>query len=411
MIFKPLLLLPLAAQALGAAVPKPDQQQNANAADGEYDAIVIGGGPAGLSALSGLARVRRNVLLIDSGEYRNQPTRHMHDVIGFDGVTPAYYRTAARDQIAHYDTVTMTNGTVTAIKDDTPQGSNNTLFTVTSSSPNGTAAATHRARKVVLATGLRDLLPSTPGIQENWGRGIFWCPWCDGHEHADQGLGFLAGFEEIAGLVREVATLNSDVVAFVNGTDTPEARAAAEASFPRFESYLALKNVTVYNQTISAVTRLHEADPTDPNVPTAPENDLFQVEFADGSAPVERNAFLVSYPDEQRSTIGADLGVRLDGGRLAADASKGYLSNIKGVYAVGDANADNSTNVPHALYTGKKAAVFLHVQLEREIAQDQIDEWEESHEKRDEEHRAVWERMNGDEGDILHAGDYDAFEV
>ena len=95
-------------------------------------------------------------------------------------------------------------------------------------------------------------------------------------------------------------------------------------------------------------------------MPTAPENDLFQVEFADGSAPVERNAFLVSYPDEQRSTIGADLGVRLDGGRLAADASKGYLSNIKGVYAVGDANADNSTNVPHALYTGKKAAVFLH---------------------------------------------------
>lgn len=254
----------------------------------------------------------------------------------------------------------MTNGTVTAIKDDTPQGSNNTLFTVTSSFPNGTAAATHRARKVVLATGLRDLLPSTPGIQENWGRGIFWCPWCDGHEHADQGLGFLAGFEEVAGLVREVATLNSDVVAFVNGTDTPEARAAAEASFPRFESYLALKNVTVYNQTISAVTRLREADPTDPNVPTAPENDLFQVEFADGSAPVERNAFLVSYPDEQRSTIGADLGVRLDGGRLAADASKGYLSNIKGVYAVGDANADNSTNVPHALYTGKKAAVFLH---------------------------------------------------
>lgn len=50
-----------------------------------YDAIIIGGGPAGLSALSGLARVRRKALLIDSGEYRNAPTRHMHDVIGFDG--------------------------------------------------------------------------------------------------------------------------------------------------------------------------------------------------------------------------------------------------------------------------------------------------------------------------------------
>jgi ribulose 1,5-bisphosphate synthetase/thiazole synthase len=50
-----------------------------------YDAIIVGGGPAGLAALSGLARVRRHVLLIDSGEYRNGPTRHMHDVPGFDG--------------------------------------------------------------------------------------------------------------------------------------------------------------------------------------------------------------------------------------------------------------------------------------------------------------------------------------
>jgi hypothetical protein len=51
-----------------------------------FDAIIVGGGPAGLSALSGLARVRRRVLLIDSGEYRNAPTRHMHDVLGFDGM-------------------------------------------------------------------------------------------------------------------------------------------------------------------------------------------------------------------------------------------------------------------------------------------------------------------------------------
>ena len=50
-----------------------------------YDAIIVGGGPAGLAAGSGLARVRRNVLLIDSGEYRNDPTRHMHDVLGYDG--------------------------------------------------------------------------------------------------------------------------------------------------------------------------------------------------------------------------------------------------------------------------------------------------------------------------------------
>ncbi|CAM1508615.1 Fc.00g054630.m01.CDS01 [Cosmosporella sp. VM-42] len=141
----------------------------------EYDAIIIGGGPAGLAALSGLARVRRNALLIDSGVYRNALTRHMHDVLGFDGVTPAYYRFGARTQLSHYDTVTMTNGTVTKIE----PLQNNTKFSVSADYP-GNQKKTFTARKVVLATGLRDLLPNTPGIKENWGHGIYWCPWCDG---------------------------------------------------------------------------------------------------------------------------------------------------------------------------------------------------------------------------------------
>lgn len=66
-----------AASSLVAALPINDTQV--------YDAIIVGGGPSGLSAASALGRVRRNTLLIDSGEYRNAPTRHMHDVLGFDG--------------------------------------------------------------------------------------------------------------------------------------------------------------------------------------------------------------------------------------------------------------------------------------------------------------------------------------
>lgn len=82
-------LLAFALRAL--AVPAPIEAGNDISVDvptTDYDAIIVGGGPAGLSALSALARVRRNVLMIDSGEYRNQPTRHMHDVIGFDGMIP-----------------------------------------------------------------------------------------------------------------------------------------------------------------------------------------------------------------------------------------------------------------------------------------------------------------------------------
>jgi hypothetical protein len=269
-------------------------------------------------------------------------------------VTPSYYRWAAREQLSHYETITMTNGTVTSIE---PR-ENNTYFTVNTEGKNPITA-----RKIVLATGLHDILPDTPGVRENWGLGIYWCPWCDGHEHADQGLGLIAPLREIAGLVREMVTLNEDVVAFVNGTDTPEERAAAEKSFPRWEDYLKIHNVGIENGTIAAIHRLKNGTTHhDPSLPTYPEHDLFRVELEDGHA-VERNAFLTSFSDEQASWVGPDMGVRLDGGRLAADPKKGLQTNIPGVYAIGDANADNVTNVPHALFSGKRTAVFLHGKL------------------------------------------------
>ncbi|KAI1142584.1 FAD/NAD(P)-binding domain-containing protein [Hypoxylon sp. FL0543] len=368
-----------------------------------YDAVIIGGGPSGLSALSGLARVRRNVLLIDSGEYRNEATRHMHDVLGYDGVTPAYYRWAARQQISYYETVSAVNGTVSGIE----ALNNNTQFDVATAFPNGTSG-TVSARKVVLATGLRDILPSTPGLQENWGKGIFWCPWCDGHEHEDQSLGLLGPLQEAAEMVREISTLNSDIVAFVNGTDTPDARAAADASFPDWQRYLQIHNVTVDNRTIARINRLRDGGdpPADPSLPTAPEYDLFSVDFADGPS-VERAAFFTSFPDEQRSDVGPKLGVALYGGRLAADGSKGLATNIPGVYAIGDANSDNVTNVPHALFSGKRTAVYLHVQLAREEADRELAANGTTVTRREEEDfdlRSIWNEMNP--RDVLYAGEF-----
>ncbi|OLN97055.1 putative thioredoxin reductase-like protein 2 [Colletotrichum chlorophyti] len=370
-----------------------------------YDAIIIGGGPAGLAAASALGRVRRNALLIDSGEYRNAPTRHMHDVLGFDGVTPAWYRYAARQQISHYKTITFTNGTVTKI-----DGNDADNFVVTTQFSEDNAIKKVRARKIVLATGLRDILPSTPGLLENWGKGIFWCPWCDGTEHADQAMGLLASsFDDLPSLAREILTLNTDIIAFANGTDTPEARAATEKKNPKFQEYLDLHNITVENRTIKSITRLRDgSDPAhDPSLPTAPEHDLFRVDFTEGE-PVERAAFFISFPDEQRSKIGEQAGVQLWGGRLAADNSKGLITNVPGIYAIGDANSDNSTNVPHALYTGKRTAVSLHVKLAKE---DQAKETGVNVTllRRDDdiEQRSLWDIANGPAGEILYAGEFD----
>ncbi|KAH6611616.1 hypothetical protein Trco_001636 [Trichoderma cornu-damae] len=321
----------------------------------DYDVIIVGGGPAGLSAASGLARVRRKVLMIDSGDYRNSPTRHVHDVIGYDGVTPAYFRWVARKQILKYGTVNLVNGTVTKIQ---PKAGNS-YFVVSADYPDNDKLA-FTARKVILATGLRDPLPATPGLVENWGKGIYWCPWCDGHEHADQRLGILGPLEKGPQAVREIITLNRDIILFANGTDTPEHRAATDEDFPKWQQYLKLHNVKIDNRIIKSIKRLANGTvgDEDPSLPSHPEHDLFQLDFETGE-PVLREALLTNFDTAQKSNLGEETGVVLYGGKLAADESNGLVTNVPGIFAIGDANSDNVTNVPHAMYSGKKAAVYI----------------------------------------------------
>ncbi|KAG5914627.1 hypothetical protein E4U42_000398 [Claviceps africana] len=387
---------------LAAAAPATDAKPQI-----DYDAVIVGGGPAGLSALSGLARVRNKVLLVDSGEYRNEATRHMHDVIGFDGVTPAYYKWAARQQLRNYETITMTNGTVTKI---VPQN-NYTYFTVTGTYE-GNREITYTARKIVLATGLRDLLPETPGVRDIWGQGLYWCVWCDGHEHVDQALGLLGPLTTVISSVREALSLNTDIVALVNGTDTPANRAATAEKDPLWEDYLNLHNIPVDNRTITGIERLRDGgkEPGNPALPSTPEHDLFRVTFSEGE-PLLRNSFLSSFESEQHSLLGQELGVQLYGNKLGVDPAKGLVTSVPGVYAVGDCNSDNVTNVPHALYTGKKAAVYLHVQLAREDESVDVAALRAGktvgRRRADEDVGTLWQRMNGDAGDLLYAGPLD----
>ncbi|KAJ4246547.1 hypothetical protein NW762_013488 [Fusarium torreyae] len=406
------MLLTLALSSLLAAataVPfTPDTQHDAIAApyipDTQYDAIIVGGGPAGLSALSGLARVRRNVLLIDSGEYRNGPTRYIHDVLGFNGVQPAYYRWNVRNQLSDsdYHTVKMMNGTVTDIKSDALPHET-TKFTVSVTYPDG-FTRNMTTRKVVLATGLKDIIPTTPGIAENWGKGIYFCPWCDGIEHADQNLCLLSPLNDILGMLLKVQTLHTDIVALVNGTDNYNTRHLAGEELPQWQEYLKHENVTVDNRIITEVKRLEEGatynkDPSDPSVPL---HDLFRVKFAQGDY-VDCAAVWASFPYEQRSDVGAKAGVKIVKGRMVVNAANGYLTGVPGIYAVGDANSDNADNVPHALFTSKRAVIHLHSKLAKEQRAFTAGNLPS---KRDTARVDcdLWDIMNGEPGDLLYAG-------
>ncbi|KJZ71451.1 hypothetical protein HIM_09175 [Hirsutella minnesotensis 3608] len=242
----------------------------------------------------------------------------------------------------------MVNGTVTRIK--RVQGK--ALFRVTTAD-----GGTVIGRKIVLATGLRDILPTTPGLRENYGKGIWWCPWCDGHEHADQPLAIFAPMNKVPGFVAEVSKLNSDIIAFVNGTNTPGMLDTAMLE------YLKVRNITVENRIITAIERLASGitGEEDPSLPSVPEFDRFKIRFSIGR-PIYRNAIFLAIDTEQASNLGSQLGVHQIDGQLTANRTLGYETNIPGVYAVGDAG-DGSPNVLEAMASGKRAAVAIHFQL------------------------------------------------
>jgi len=245
----------------------------------------------------------------------------------------------------------MQNGTVVSIS-----VMNDTTFTVTDD-----AGHVYTSQKVVLATGVKDLVPLTPGLPENWSKGIFWCPWCDGYEHRDQPMGLLSTIDQIPGMVEEISTLNRDLVAFVNGSMTPDALQTLEAKMPQWQQMLATYNVEVDNRTITSIERLQDGAIVSSATEMA-EYDKFLIHLDDGTA-VERGALFTAFPSTLRSGLGASIGVTIVDGKLYSNFATGMRTNVPGVYAVGDANSDGSTNVPHAMWSGKRAAVDIHSKL------------------------------------------------
>ncbi|TQK18167.1 thioredoxin reductase [Microbacterium sp. SLBN-154] len=179
------------------------------------DAIVIGGGPAGLQAALTLGRMHREVLLFDSGEYRNGTVDHAQNLITHDGQAPAEIRRLAREELAGYATVQVVEATVHAIeaRDD-----------------GGFAAMTEDgvfvASVLILATGLRDELPPIPGLAEAWGREVAHCPFCHGHELSGKRIGILGSGAHAATHRAMLSPIGSEVVVIDPGEVTGVERTA-----------------------------------------------------------------------------------------------------------------------------------------------------------------------------------------
>src|SRR5690349_4032134 len=148
-----------------------------------YDVVVVGGGAAGLSGAVALARSRRSVLVVDAGDPRNAPAGHVHNFLSRDGTPPSELFAAGRAEVRRYGGRVET-GRVTALARDGER------FGVQISAEAG--PRTVAARRLLVATGLRDVLPDVPGLAARWGIDVLHCPYCHGWEVRDQRIAILS---------------------------------------------------------------------------------------------------------------------------------------------------------------------------------------------------------------------------
>ncbi|WP_405671449.1 NAD(P)/FAD-dependent oxidoreductase [Streptomyces canus] len=142
-----------------------------------YEVIVVGGGAAGLSAALVLGRARRHTLVVDAGEPRNTPAAHMQGFLTRDGMPPAEFLAIGREEIKGYGVELVRDRVV-----EVAPG-----FAVTLAS-----GRVFKARRLVVATGLKDELPDVPGVAARFGKDVLHCPYCHGWEVRDQAFGVLA---------------------------------------------------------------------------------------------------------------------------------------------------------------------------------------------------------------------------
>ncbi len=149
---------------------------NALPAERELDAVVVGGGPSGLAAASWLARFRRRVVVVDSGEHRSDRVEHSHGYLGRDPQTPRDLIARGREEVLAYPTASIVADVVTSVR---RRNDGRFALTLREAEP----VVTH---KLVLACGVVDAKPDVPGLEEHYGASVFHCPACDGYEARDQ---------------------------------------------------------------------------------------------------------------------------------------------------------------------------------------------------------------------------------
>jgi thioredoxin reductase len=300
-----------------------------------YDAIIVGGGFAGLAAALPLARARRRVLVVDAGDPRNRYAGHVHNFLGHDGREPAAIRAQARRQLAAYPTVAFADGAAVAARRE----GDGFVLDIDS----GGGRRREGGRRLVLATGVRDELPPLPGLWERWGETVVHCPYCHGYELAGKPLGVLGGAGDANAMAAHKAALLPDwgpTILFAQGGAEPDGEGAA---------LLAARGVTIEHTPVVAL--LGEAPALD------------GVRLADGRT-IALGGLFVAPRTRPASALAEQLGCVFDEGPFGpyVRVSEFKETTVPGVFAAGDV-ATAMHAAPLAAAAGMLAGVGAHRSL------------------------------------------------
>jgi thioredoxin reductase len=300
-----------------------------------FDVVIIGGGAAGLSAALVLGRARRAVLVVDTGAPRNGPAARMQGFLSRDGLRPADLLAAGRAEVAGYGGRVAVD-TVTGVT-----GSAATAFTVELATGGRVSA-----RRLLVATGLRDEIPDIPGLRERWGRDVLHCPYCHGWEVRDRQLGVIAdGSPDSVRYTQIVRQWTDDLLLFVPAGNLIEAQRQA----------LAARGVGIV---AAGVDRVLVSD-----------DRLTGVRLAHGEV-VRRDVLFVPPRFVPNDALLAALGCDFTRDGWVVTSSDGRTS-VPGVWAAGNV-ANPRAQVITAAGEGSAAAISINASLVDEDVRDAI---------------------------------------
>ncbi len=294
-----------------------------------YDVIIIGGSYAGLSAAMALGRSLRKVLIIDSGQPCNRQTPHSHNFLTQDGETPAAIARKAKEQVLAYPTVTF-------LQDLVLEASPIDLgFEVLTQS-----GQSYRAQKLLLAFGIKDELPKTPGFAECWGISVIHCPYCHGYEFRGKKTGILAKGDRAYHLATLVTNLSDQVkiIAPEPSVFTPEQQEKLEKN-----------GISILGKEILEIRHV--------------KGYLDSVQFTDGSEE-KFDAIYADVPFSFPGILVQNLGCKLaNSGRIWVDQFQ--QTGIPGLYACGDCTT-MMRSVASAVATGNLTGAMINHALASE---------------------------------------------